>query len=190
MFGGKTTILFEYVKKHIHCGQKVITIGHETDNRNGRKDLIGSHDKVNISGRKVSKLFETDIPDDVSVIAIDECQFFDDLTLFCQTWAEKGVSIYAAGLHTTSDNKLWPNIVSILPHVDDTIYCHAICVMCGDDKASKTKAICSLPKNGILIGADESYAATCSNCHDKDITKEILDKRMQNVNTVKMLFSY
>ena len=191
MFSGKSAELFRRLKKHAQVGNTVWLISHIIDDRYTKKQMASSHDGETMLCSKVNSLEQDprDIPEDVSVIGIDECQFFDGLASFCNRWTEKGVTIIAAGLHTTFEGKMWPNVVELLPQLDDIVYCHAICIICGSEMASRSKAIQKMPENGVLVGADESYTATCSTCFDKDVTKDHLQKRANNVKTIKKLFN-
>jgi thymidine kinase len=195
MFGGKTSELFSILRKYALIGKKVVLIRHESDDqRHSSKRSIGrSHD-----GTQMIAISETTLAEDpinmnpgVEVIGIDEGQFFPHLLEFCLRWRQKGALIYISALNAKADNTSWPEVDRLYPRVDNIIFKHGICIICGDDQASRSKNIVQITnKDGVMVGGDESYVSMCSRCQeqDKEVTEEHLRKRREGVMQSKSLF--
>ena len=81
MFAGKTTELLRKVKTYTIAHKKCLVVCSAKDNRYTTENFVVSHDKITSKAMKVSSLEEI-LPyyHDYDVIAIDEGQFFPDIT--------------------------------------------------------------------------------------------------------------
>lgn len=188
MFSGKTTALFEDMKKEIHSNHRVQLIRFENDTRYDA-NMAASHDGVKMKAILASSLVEDPelLQEDVTVIGIDEGHFFAGLSEFCDRWNKKGVHIYVSGLLTNFKNELWPEITKLLPICTNILFHQAKCINCGDP-ACRSKAIQIMPSNGILIAADDAYVPTCFDCQDKEISQDKQLKRKNNMEIINNLF--
>ena len=118
------------------------------------------------------------------VIAIDECQFFDDIRDFVLSIEEIAKTnallimnkkstpsvVIISGLIADSERKKWPNVIDVYPLADTIMHCKAYCVDCADGTmAAFTK--CTVQKHGQeMIGDKEVYKAVCrKHYHEKHI---------------------
>jgi thymidine kinase len=180
MFSGKTshiikelTILADIYKI------RPIMINHLKDNRN-KKYKVSSHssgyhglsDSIDII--KVNKLSEVDIKN-VSVVGIDEAQFFPDLYETVKKWIDKGINVYCAGLDSDFLMNKFGQINELLHIADNFIKLHAICSQCLYEMTINSKPISpsTLPiapfsarikhnsQEQIAIGDEKMYIPVC-----------------------------
>ena len=157
MFSGKTEELIRRLKRAKIANQKIQIFKPSLDSRNN--EYIESHDKNRIKSLTVKTSYDVyDIGKDFDVIGIDEVQFFDDeIVSICNSLANNGVRVIAAGLdmdYLGNPFGPMPNLLAIAEYVTKV---HAIC--------SKTGNIAnySYRKNKedsiILIGEKDEYEA-------------------------------
>jgi thymidine kinase len=188
MFSGKTTAVMEHLKKAVYAGKRVIAVRHISDIRYDNT-LVVSHDGQKMSAINMDTLEDPKcVPPDVEVIGIDEGHFQKGLAKFCEYWNERGVEVCVAALHTTFDNKLWPEVVQLLPLCSATKFHHAVCVLCGNTQACRTKNLARMPETGVLVGGEDMYVSTCFTCQSKEVSEDILLKRKEIIERIKDLF--
>ncbi|MEM6967507.1 MAG: thymidine kinase [Bacteroidota bacterium] len=133
MFSGKTEELIRRLKRAKIAGQKVEIFKPVTDTRYDVKNVV-SHDANSILATPLdhsTKLLK--LTENVSVVGIDEAQFFDDdLPTVCQQLALKGTRIIIAGLDMDYKGKPFgpmPNLLAVAEYITKV---HAICQHCGN----------------------------------------------------------
>tara|TARA_B100001250_G_scaffold64588_1_gene50944 strand:+ start:728 stop:1318 length:591 start_codon:yes stop_codon:yes gene_type:complete len=167
MFSGKTEELIRRLKRAKIANQKIQIFKPSIDSRND--EYIESHDNKRIKSLTVKTSYDVfDIGKDFDVVGIDEIQFFDDeIISVCNSLANKGVRVIAAGLdmdYLGNPFGPMPNLMAIAEYVTKV---HAIC--------SKTGNIAnySYRKNKedsiILIGEEDEYEA---------LSREVFYKKM------------
>ncbi|MFL2628207.1 MAG: thymidine kinase [Candidatus Marisimplicoccus sp.] len=167
MFSGKTEELIRRLKRAKIANQKIQIFKPSIDSRND--EYIESHDNNRIKSLTVKTSYDIfDIGKDFDVVGIDEIQFFDDeIISVCNSLANKGVRVIAAGLdmdYLGNPFGPMPNLMAIAEYVTKV---HAIC--------SKTGNIAnySYRKNKedsiILIGEEDEYEA---------LSREVFYKKM------------
>ena len=167
MFSGKTEELIRRLKRAKIANQKIQIFKPSIDSRND--EYIESHDNNRIKSLTVKTSYDVfDIGKDFDVVGIDEIQFFDDeIISVCNSLANKGVRVIAAGLdmdYLGNPFGPMPNLMAIAEYVTKV---HAIC--------SKTGNIAnySYRKNKedsiILIGEEDEYEA---------LSREVFYKKM------------
>ena len=167
MFSGKTEELIRRLKRAKIANQKIQIFKPSIDSRND--EYIESHDDNRIKSLTVKTSYDIfDIGKDFDVVGIDEIQFFDDeIISVCNSLANKGVRVIAAGLdmdYLGNPFGPMPNLMAIAEYVTKV---HAIC--------SKTGNIAnySYRKNKedsiILIGEEDEYEA---------LSREVFYKKM------------
>jgi thymidine kinase len=148
MFSGKSTTLSSMVSEQEAIGQKVLFVNSTKDNRNPENDntifrdgIVTTHNhRINISKKttyiKVDKI--KDIPITIlkkfNVIAVDEAQFFDDLTELIQILLYLKKIIFVAGLMATSEGKLFGKMHQLIPYAEKIEQKGALCKMCYVEK--------------------------------------------------------
>ena len=195
MFSGKTSKLFDRLKNYLVSDRKVILLSHGADNRYGigKRQLASSHDGIIMQAVKTTNLETVVIPEDVTVIGIDEGQFFEGLSDFCLKQNQLGRTVIVAALNheATPQRNVWPNVVPLFGFAFITTV-PAVCVVC------HKPALCSrrlepkqenAPLGQIDIGGDDKYIATCSKCYTVPIPDHVIAKRREQVNYIKEISS-
>jgi len=168
MFSGKSTELIRLVRRSRIIGKKVIVVNHRMDNRYSDKESVVSHGGHDVPGIKVSKLSDLknlhlEQPD---IIAIDEAQFFEDLTEQVMHFVEDlGIKVIVAGLSGDYQRKPFGSILELVPKCDHLVFTQAYCSSCNDGThASFTKRL--VQEDGqTLVGDKTKYAAVCRECY-------------------------
>jgi thymidine kinase len=172
MFSGKTTSLISELTRYIDLEVPVAYINSLDDTRS---DLFSTH---NSSLNQVSPKFHTlktknlnELDDQVlqgfEVLAIDESQFFDDLLTFVKKWLAIGKIIYVAGLDGDIEQKIFGELVYLIPYASEVRKLNAVCELCRREKVfvsapftvRKTDQVCKEQK---VIGGKDIYLPVCS----------------------------
>ena len=164
MFSGKTEELIRRLKRAKIAGQKVEIFKPTTDTRYDVQNVV-SHDANSILATPIShstKLLE--LADNVSVIGIDEAQFFDnELADVCQNLALKGTRIIIAGLDMDYKGNPFgpmPNLLAVAEYITKV---HAICHHCGNLATHSFRL--SEEEGTVVLGEKERYEARCRTCY-------------------------
>lgn len=174
MMSGKSTTMIRYLERAIRGKKKVCLIRPFTDNRE-----FLSHSKateyifnelsipvINMPSFKIEEpipFFNELIHYDV--IGIDECQFIDNLDRLIKVLNYTTVqNIYMAGLLATSENKIFPNIASVLPFCEEIIKLNSVCVICGSQLGNYTYYKPGKKDTEVVIGGANLYDARCKDC--------------------------
>ena len=164
MFSGKTEELIRRLKRAKIASQKVEIFKPVTDTRYDIKSVV-SHDANSILATPIehsSKLLE--LTDGVSVVGVDEAQFFDlDLPEVCQKLALKGTRVIAAGLDMDYKGNPFgpmPNLLAVAEYITKV---HAICQHCGNLATHSYRL--SEEEGQVVLGEKERYEARCRTCY-------------------------
>jgi thymidine kinase len=170
MFSGKTTSLISEMTRYIDLEVPVAYINSSDDTRS---DLFSTHNsslnQVNpkfetLKAKKLNDLEESKL-ECFEVLAIDESQFFEDILVFVKKWLAKGKIIYVAGLDGDIEQKVFGDLVYLIPFATEVRKLNAVCELC-----RKEKIIVSAPftirKNECrelkVIGGKDIYLPVCS----------------------------
>lgn len=169
MFAGKTSSLISELTRYVDLEIPVVYINSSEDTRG---DHFSTHNSSlstvspKIDMKKTKKLM--DLKDDwlssYDVIAIDESQFFIDLLPFVKLWLERGKIMYVAGLDGDIEQKIFGDILYLIPYATEVRKLNAVCEICRIDKK-----IISAPftirktesKQKKLIGGKDIYVPVC-----------------------------
>jgi len=185
MFAGKTTELLRKVKTYTIAKKKCLVVCSAKDNRYTTENFVVSHDQVTSKAMKVSSLEEI-LPyyHDYDVIAIDEGQFFPDITEKAEKFANDGKIVLIASLDGTYKRESFGNIVNLLPISEKITKLSAICMKCGADAAFTGRKVHASEVE--LIGGSEIYSPLCRKCyHSTDHTEINQMKNQHVVNDIK-----
>lgn len=164
MFSGKTEELIRRLRRAKFANQKVEIFKPKTDDRYSH-DSVVSHDENAIDSIVVEK--STDIlnlANDISVIGVDEAQFFDEkLTDVCQNLAIRGVRIIVAGLDMDFRGKPFGPIPNLLAVAEYVTKVHAICPHCGNLATHSYRL--SQEKETVVLGEKDKYEPRCRICY-------------------------
>ena len=189
MFAGKTTLLIRELLtiRQINSSVQVLVINHTDDSRNGghlsphiTTNRLSSDDFDYIQS---SELNSIDV-DRYDVIAVDEAQFFDDLTQSVEKWLKADKTVYCAGLTLDYMNKPFGHLLELVPHADQLHMLKAKCVCCLEQakkiglntavfQHSLTNAIYSKrvinSNQQKVIGNDDVYQPVCRYHYYNDV---------------------
>ena len=166
MFSGKTEELIRRLRRAQFANQKIEIFKPAIDNRYSDVEVV-SHDFHKITSRPIKDASEMlSIAPDIEVVGIDEAQFFgDNLVEICQSLANRGVRVIAAGLDTDYLGKPFGPMPRLLAVAEDVQKVHAICVKCGNlanhsHRLSKSDEL-------VVLGEKDSYEPLCRECYNK-----------------------
>ena len=164
MFSGKTEELIRRLKRAKIANQKVEIFKPKVDTRYDDRKVV-SHDENSILAIPIEhskKLLE--MTDGISVIGVDEAQFFDDdLPDVCQSLALRGKRVIAAGLDMDFRGKPFgpmPNLLSVAEYITKV---HAICQHCGNLATHSYRL--SADGETVMLGEKDTYEARCRTCY-------------------------
>lgn len=172
MFSGKTEELLRRVRRAEIARKSVRVFKPHIDQRYGSV-RVASHNGI---ARDAVTVVESaaeildHVGPEVEVVAIDEVQFFDwTIADVCNTLANQGKCVIAAGLDQDFRGEPFgpmPLLLALAERVDKL---HAICVVCGSSASRTQRLIDGRPARYddpiILVGGSESYEARCRKCH-------------------------
>ena len=164
MFSGKTEELIRRLKRAKIASQKVEIFKPGTDTRYDTKNVV-SHDANSILATPVdhsSKIL--DLVDGISVVGIDEAQFFDqELTEVCEKLALKGIRVIIAGLDMDYKGNPFgpmPNLLAVAEYITKV---HAICQHCGNLATHSYRL--SEETGTVVLGEKDRYEPRCRTCY-------------------------
>jgi len=93
------------------------------------------------------------------VVALDEAQFVDVLGLVPHL--ETTLCI-VAGLNGSFQRKPFGNLLQLVPHADDVVFCKALCARCRDGTPATFSK--RLGASTALVDVGDHYAPVCRKC--------------------------
>ena len=171
MFSGKTEELIRRLRRAQFANQKIAIFKPSIDKRYSDVEVV-SHDFHKITSKPVKEASQMlDIDPEVQVVGIDEAQFFgEELVDVCQTLADRGVKVIAAGLDTDFKGVPFGPIPKLMAVAEDVQKVHAICVKCGN-LANHSHRL-SKSKDLVLLGEKDVYEPLCRECFNKALEEE------------------
>ena len=164
MFSGKTEELIRRLKRAKIANQKVEIFKPKVDTRYDDKKVV-SHDGISILATPIDSSKKLlDLVEGVSVIGIDESQFFDmDLPEVAQMLALRGKRVIAAGLDMDFRGNPFgpmPNLLSVAEYITKV---HAICQHCGNLATHSYRL--SMEGETVVLGEKDAYEPRCRTCY-------------------------
>ncbi|MBO4742687.1 MAG: thymidine kinase [Bacteroidales bacterium] len=171
MFSGKTEELIRRLRRAQFANQVIAIFKPAIDNRYSDVEVV-SHDFHKITSKPISDAAEMlKVGPEVEVVGIDEAQFFgENLVEVCQTLANRGIRVIAAGLDTDYMGKPFGPIPQLLAVAEDVQKVHAICVKCGN-LANHSHRL-SKSKDLVVLGEKDVYEPLCRECYNKVMAEE------------------
>lgn len=169
MYAGKTTELYReyYINNKI---KSVVCINYSKDIRYGDDDFTYTHDNKKIPSIKTEKLMDInpDILENISIILINEGQFFTDIVEFCTLYCDqKNKDIVVAALDGDFLRKPFGEIPKLISMADEIVKLKAKCVGCNDGTNAIFTRRLGNNKEQFLIGTD-IYQPVCRACYNKN----------------------
>jgi thymidine kinase len=169
MMAAKSTELLRRIRRYQFGGKTTFLIKYGKDNRyNTNSDKLSTHDeiKVNCDYSTEGKLMDDskllNKIQNVDVIGIDEGQFYPDIDIFAEHFANLGKIIIISALDSDYKRRPFGKILELISKAEEYVKLTAVC-KCGSD-AAFTKRI-SNETEDIIIGGKDKYIAVCRKCY-------------------------
>lgn len=166
MFSGKTEELIRRLKRAKIAKLKVEIFKPAIDTRYDNEEVV-SHDANSIQSTPVESAEQILLlANDVSVVGIDEAQFFDDqLVSVCNQLADRGIRVIVAGLDMDFKGVPFGPIPHLLATAEYVTKVHAICMQCGNLAHYSHRTIKS--DDLVVLGETDSYEPLCRSCFNE-----------------------
>ncbi len=195
MFAGKSTELQRRVRRARAAGKRVTCVRFMGDHRYGAREHICTHDRTLLEAIAVGKLADLEERvtefSETDVFAVDEGQFFPNLSAWAWAMAECGFEVIIAALNSRFDAKSaylvepWHSVSPLLNgRADMVVHLRAICCVCRERPAPFSVMKSTLEVVGgeieieievdgevetvhgddIVVGGAELYEARCREC--------------------------
>ena len=169
MYAGKSIELLRRLRRYEFASKRTFLIKYGKDTRYGTNiNKLSTHDefKVNCDYCTETKLMDDEHLvnkiKDMDVIGIDEGQFYPDIDIFAEHYANLGKIIIISALDSDFRRKSFGKIAELIPKSEEYVKLTAVC-KCGCD-AAFTKRITN-EIEAIIIGAQDKYLAVCRKCY-------------------------
>lgn len=169
MWAEKTTWMISQLRKAELVGKRAVAISYDEDNRYSA-DSIATHSGLIYKEVDVWKMNMVDRNDcdkiaaEYDFVAIDEGQFFKDIADSAVCLSQLGCDVVITCLSGTFEQKMFPEIIKLLPHADKIHHFRAICMKCKKNKAPFTIKIDKNNKDQKDIGGKDKYEVVCGQC--------------------------
>ncbi len=167
MFCGKTDELLRRLRRAIIAKQKIQVFKPGFDIRYS-SEKVTSHAGNEYDAFPLESI--SDIPtllkDDVTLVAIDEAQFFGvEIINVVQQLVDKGIRVIVAGLDMDFRGEPFGQMPVLLAQAEIVDKLHAICMECGEEATRTQRLVDGNPAYYddpiIIVGASEMYEARC-----------------------------
>jgi len=167
MFCGKTDELLRRLRRAIIAKQKIQVFKPGFDIRYS-SEKVTSHAGNEYNAHPVENISEvpTLLHDDVTLVAIDEAQFFgEQINDVVQVMVDKGIRVIVAGLDMDFRGEPFGQMPVLLAQAEFVDKLHAICMVCGEEATRTQRLVDGNPAYYddpiIIVGASEMYEARC-----------------------------
>ena len=163
MFSGKTEELIRRLKRAGIAGQHVAVFKPALDTRYDAESVV-SHDSNSFVATPIARSARlADLPDDVTVVGLDEAQFFDaDVVKHVQDLAHRGKRVIIAGLDMDFRGKPFGPMADLLAVAEYITKVHAICSHCGNLATHSYRL--TPDQDTVVLGEKDLYEARCRKC--------------------------
>ena len=167
MFCGKTDELLRRLRRAIIAKQKIQVFKPGFDIRYS-SEKVTSHAGNEYNAYPVENI--SDVPtllhDEVTLVAIDEAQFFgDEIVDVIQALVDTGIRVIVAGLDMDFRGEPFGQMPVLLAQAEIVDKLHAICMVCGEQATRTQRLVDGSPAYYddpiIIVGASEMYEARC-----------------------------
>jgi thymidine kinase len=172
MFSGKSEELIRRVKRAVIARRNVQVFKPVIDDRYG-VEVVRSHDGDSFVARPVRSSDEIPalVPQDTTVVGVDEVQFFDPgIVHVIRSLVAGGRRVICAGLDLDFRGEPFGPVPTLLALAERVEKLEAICVVCGEAATRTQRIVDGIPafydEPIIVVGAKEAYEARCRGCHE------------------------
>ncbi len=166
MFSGKSEELIRRVNRVLISKQKVQVFKPALDTRS-KKEEISTHEGRLFKAIPIlnsSQLLDK-IDSNITTIAIDEVQFFDDEVVpIVEDLANRGHRLILAGLDQDYLGEPFTVMSHLLARAEFITKLQAVCMQCGAS-GTRTQRLVNT-SDRVLVGASDLYEARCRKCHE------------------------
>jgi len=163
MFSGKTSELIRRLKRHQVIRDKVLVINSKKDIRN-MSEVLQTHDQNTFGCIKtldLSSVLETKYYYEAHVVAVDEVQFFEGLRPFVEQALRDGKHVILAGLDGDFRQRVFGELLELIPLADDVTKLKALCMECLDGTLGPFTKRTSTRTEQEFVGDADVYRAVC-----------------------------
>lgn len=167
MFCGKTDELLRRLRRAIIAKQKIQVFKPGFDVRYS-SEKVTSHAGNEYDAVPIESISEIPslLDDQVTVVAIDEAQFFDEEIIpVVQDLVDRGIRVITAGLDMDFRGVPFGSMPELLAQAEIVDKLHAICMVCGEEATRTQRLVDGEPAYFddpiIIVGASEMYEARC-----------------------------
>ena len=167
MFCGKTDELLRRLRRAIIAKQKIQVFKPGFDIRYSN-EKVTSHTGNEYKASPIDNTTEISalLLNDVTVVAIDEAQFFDEEIIpVVQDLVDRGIRVIVAGLDMDFRGDPFGQIPKLMAQAEFVDKLHAICMVCGEEATRTQRLVEGKPAHYddpiIIVGASEIYEARC-----------------------------
>jgi thymidine kinase len=172
MFCGKTDEMLRRLRRAIIAKQKIQVFKPGFDIRYS-SEKVTSHAGNEYDANPIDNPTEISslLQDDVTVVAIDEAQFFDEKIIdVVQDLVDKGLRVIVAGLDMDFRGVPFGQMPMLLAQAEVVDKLQAICMVCGEEATKTQRLVDGSPAHYddpiIIVGASEMYEARCRDHHE------------------------
>jgi thymidine kinase len=167
MFSGKSEELIRRLRRAQYARQSVVVFKPALDQRYSA-DSVDSHSGMNIRCFVVDQAaLIPQLVGEAQVVGIDEAQFFsEELIAVCESLANTGKRVIAAGLDMDYLGRPFEPIPQLLAVSEFITKNLAICMVCGNP-ADRSQRVVNRDAR-FLVGESDAYEARCRRCWRPD----------------------
>ena len=164
MFSGKTEELLRRVKRAKFARLSAVVFKPRVDDRYDEVKVV-THEGISTDAVPIASSSDmlALVGPNVSVVGVDEVQFFDDgIVDVCEELANRGVRVICAGLDQDYRGMPFgpmPRLLAVAEHVTKL---HAVCMRCGAE-ASRSQRLVAM-EGQLFVGGAAAYEARCRRC--------------------------
>lgn len=165
MFSGKTEELLRRLKRAKFANQKVEIYKPRVDTRYDNVKVVSHDDNFILASPIEDSVKILSVSDDVTVVGIDEAQFFDEgLIPNAQKLALAGKRVIIAGLDMDFRGRPFGPIPGLLAVAEYITKVHAICSHCGNIATHSYRL--SEENSTVVLGEKDKYEPRCRSCYN------------------------
>jgi thymidine kinase len=170
MFSGKTEELIRRLRRAQFASLRVEIFKPSLDKRYSETKVV-SHDETSISSTPVDNASSILLlAAGCDVVGIDEAQFFDNsIVEVCNSLADSGIRIVAAGLDMDFMGRPFGPMPALLAIAEYVTKVHAICTRCGNLAQYSFRK--SEEEKQVLLGEKDIYEPLCRRCYNIALNK-------------------
>lgn len=172
MFSGKTDELIRRLRRAVIARQKVQVFKPAIDVRYA-VEKVTSHAGNDFDALPVQNAADirARLEKDVTVVAIDEAQFFDaEIVDLVEELAAGGRRVIVAGLDTDFRGEPFGPMPVLMAKAEQVDKLRAICMLCGEPASRTQRLVNGKPARYddpvVIVGASELYEARCRRHHE------------------------